>query len=228
MRTGGNHLIIGYKLTTYKLFSLLAALLGSFLWNQPVLAQATPPDQAILELREGYLIIRLPAYRAKIDTLEAFIARSTNPENKARLQSLLLETIESRDSLHAGYLQAFRNEYEFSKVAYFYDYEAHNLNTATYYNLDGERIAIGDIMHLPLYYLAFERTTESKLDGLLIYNRNMKLVPRPFPNNFTLGGLNVLFLKLSDKHFPSWRVSKMQKQFFKYYNAVKMMEATGH
>lgn len=222
----GYRLIIGYKLTTYKLIWLFAVTWAWIAFTHPVQGQRSDPEEAIKALREGYLIVRLPSYRAKIDTLESMIGRSTNETQKIRLQRLLDETVESRDSLQQGYIRAFKHQYHFSKVAYFYDYDAHNLNTAKYYNLDSEPIAIGDIMDKPLYYLFFERTVESKIDALVIYDRKLTIVPRPFPNNFSRGGLNFLFLKISDKNFPAWRVTKMQKQLIRYYNAVRMVEET--
>ena len=226
MNISGGSLIIGYKLTTYKLIWLLVVACVGFVFSAPVQAQGSDPEEAIKALREGYLIVRLPTYRSKIDTLESMIRRSTNEMHTVRMKRILEETIETRDSLQQGYIRALKHQYQFSKVAYFLDYDAHNLNTAKYYNLDNEPIAIGDIMDKPLYYLFFERTADSKIEALVIYDRNRKIVPRPFPNNFSRGGLNFLFLKISAKNFPAWRVSKMQKQLIKYYNAVRMAEET--
>ena len=226
MNINGGNRVIGYKLTTYKSICLIVLALAGIISGRSLHAQASDPEVAIKALHEGYLVVRLPSYRAKIDTLQSMISRSTNTANTTRLQHLLEETIETRDSLHQGYIRAFKNLYQFSKVAYFYDYDAHNLNTAKYFNLDNEPIAIADIMDKPLFYLFFERTVESKIDALVIYDRNLKIVPRPFPNNFSRGGINFLFLKISEKNFPAWRVSKMQKQLIRYYNAVRMVEET--
>ena len=219
----GNRLIIGYKLTTYKqIWVAIWLVLG--LYNAPLHAQGMEPAEAIKALREGYLIIRLPSYRAKIDTLESIILRTQDSNNRHRLERLLNETIETRDSLQAGYLRAFSNHYHFSKVAYVYDYDARNLEKATFFNLNGNSLNRAEFAGVPIFYLYFERTAESKIDGLVIYDQQLKIVPRPFPNNFTRSGLNLLFLKISDKNFPAWRVSKMQKQLIKYYNAVRMVE----
>lgn len=179
------------------------------------------PANAIKELREGYLIIRFPTYKSKIDTLTAMTARATDPKNKERLRKELQQTIEERDTLWADYIEAFKTRYTFSKVAYIYDYDAHDLNTAHYYNLEGESMAVADLSEGPLYYVFFERTEEDALDALVVYNRNMKKVPRPFPNDFMRGGINVLFLKISDKKFPSWRVGKMNKRFNDFFTAVQ-------
>lgn len=106
-------------------------------------------------------------------------------------------------------------------MAYIFDYDARNLNTATYYNLDGERIAVADLSEKPLFYLYFERTEVDAQDALVVYNRNLQKIPAPFPNDFIRGGINVLFLKISNKKFPSWRVGRMNKQFYKYHADVE-------
>ena len=186
-----------------------------------LVAQAAIPPTAIMELKDGYLLIRMPANKPKIDTLEAMTKRAKDPKDKARLEEQWQEAIGERDTLVSDYITAFKVNYHFSKVAYFFDYDGRDLNTASYYNLDGERISIGDLSEFKLFYLHFERTSESKMDALVIHDRFGGRVPNPFPNDFTQGGINVLFLKLSGKKFPTWRVGKMDKALFKYYESVK-------
>jgi len=200
------------KLLIMMIFFILAA------WRPiTVYGQAPDPVASIKDLKEGYLLVRLPAYKAKIDTLTAMSARSTDEKRKKRLDDQLREAIEERDTLLADYVDAFKNVYHFSKVAYFFDYDGRDLNTANYYNLDGDRIAVADLSEGPLFYLYFERTEVDAQDALVVYNRYIKKIPDPFPNDFMRGGINFLFLKLSDKKFPTWRVSRMDKKFYKYW-----------
>jgi len=35
-------------------------------------------------------------------------------------------------------------------------------------------------------------------------------------------GLNLIIVKFSSKKFPAWRVGKMNKRLWKFYNEVKM------
>jgi hypothetical protein len=209
------------KLWTTKLLIMMSFFILSTCRTMSASAQAADPVASIKDLKEGYLIVRFPAYRAKIDTLTAMVARSTDEKNKKRLEDQLQEAIEERDTLLADYIDAFKNAYHFSKVAYFFDYDGRDLNTANYYNLDGDRIAVGDLSEVPLFYLYFESTEIDPQDALVVYNRYIKKIPAPFPNDFILGGINVLFLKLSGKKYPTWRVSKMDKKFLKFYAEVK-------
>lgn len=215
---------IRFKLTTYRRLWLLGLLLAPLTGLFRLAAQAPDPASSIKNLHQGVLIVRFPTYSAKIDTLKAMISRSREENNKQRLQKWLKETMETRDTLLHDYIQAFRQHYHFSQVAYFYDVDAHDLDNAVYYNLDGKRLAPGDLADKPLFYLYFERTEESKIDALVIYNRQLKRIPRPFPGTFSRGGINFLFLKIAEKNFPAWRVSKMHKSLVRYYNAVMLRE----
>jgi hypothetical protein len=185
-------------------------------------AQAAVPPTAIMELKDGYLLVRIPTYKAKIDTLTAMTHRAKDPKDKAQLEKQLQEAISKRDTLLSDYVNAFKLNYHFSQVAYFFDYDARDLNKASYYNMDSERIPMNDLIGQKIFYLYFERTPESKMDALVIHDRFGGRIPNPFPNNFTLGGINTIFLKISDKKLPMWRIRKMDKAFFKYYAAVKL------
>ncbi|MDZ4748427.1 MAG: hypothetical protein SH808_08045 [Saprospiraceae bacterium] len=209
------------RIQEYKLLILTLISISTSIWYLPVYGQMTTPTNSIKELREGSLIIRFPTYKSKIDTLTAMAGRTGDPKNKSRLEKELNKTIQERDTFLADYIEAFKTKYDFSKVAYIFDYDARNLNTADYYNLDGERIAIADLSEKPLFYLYFERTAVDAQDALVVYNRYLQKVPAPFPNDFIRGGINILFLKISNKKFPSWRVGKINKQFYKYWEDVK-------
>lgn len=178
-----------------------------------LLSQAPDPVSSIRDLKEGTLIIRFPAYKAKIDTLERMISRTTDDKDLKRLTKELQATKEERDTLHADYIHAFKTVYTFSKVAWFYDSEGRDLNNATYYNLEGGKVAVADLSEKPIFYLYFDRSAEKSMDALLVYDRLQRKIPRPFPNDFTLGGINTLFLDLSGKKFPTWRVGKINKRF---------------
>lgn len=210
--------IIRVKLTTYRRLWVMAFFLLSLSPVHIVKGQNSDKVEPINQLHEGTLIVRFPTYRTKIDTLEALIGRSTSEQNKQRLQRLLQETIDDRDTLFEQYKKAFKENYNFSKTAYIFDYDARNMNTAHYFNMDSERLALADLMEKPLFYLFFERTEESKIDAMVIYDRKLQKVPYPFPNNFAQGGLNLFIVKISEKKFPSWRVGKMNKRFWKYYH----------
>ncbi len=206
---------------TYRPILLTGVILLSIHFLYPLTAQVPDPAKAAHDLREGYLLVRFPAYRAKVDTLNAMIQRAEDPDKKARLEKMLSETRADRDRQHEEYKQAFASEYRYSKVAYFYDFDAHHLQSTTYYLLDGMTILQEELAKYPLFYLHFERTSESRIDALVIYDQNGQKVPPPFPNNFSRGGINLIFLKIADRKFPAWRVEKMNKRMFRYLSELK-------
>ncbi|MFZ1677323.1 MAG: hypothetical protein WBP41_19245 [Saprospiraceae bacterium] len=211
--------IINGLLKTYNIPCLIWVLILATNGLYSIRAQSVDPVMSIRDLREGYLIVRIPASKAKIDTLQSMIARSTDNNSKLRLQRILDEAREERDSLLADYTRAFRDYYHFSKAAYFFDYEGRDLRKASFYNMDGTPFSKEEIGMKPVFYLYFERTEESHIDALVIYNVEGVRVPSPFPNNFTRGGINFLFLKVSEKKFPAWRVDRISKRLFKYWDA---------
>ena len=180
---------------------------------------AQDPGQAIRDLKEGTLIVRFPAFKSKIDTLQSMITRADS-QSKNRLTHLLNEALYERDSVRMDYMSAFKNYYDFSEVAYFFDNESKNMQSANFYNMDGEKISNQEINKLPVFYMVFERTNESKVDAIVIYDSNMKHIPRPFPNNFTRGGFGFLFVKASEKSFPEWRIKKINKKLHKFWSQV--------
>jgi hypothetical protein len=200
-------------------------MLAGATWpSSPLLGQAPDPVTSIKELKEGTLVIRFPAQKAKIDTLTSMAARTKDPDNKKRFEKELQQTIEERDTLVAHYVDAFKMKYDFSKVAYYFDYDGRDLNMAKYYNLDGEHIAVADLSEKPIFYLFFDRSEEMKMDALTISNRTLKKIPKPFPNEFTTGGINYLFVSLSNNTFESWRIKKMNKRLHMFWNDVMANE----
>ncbi|HEX5112650.1 MAG TPA: hypothetical protein VFV79_07375 [Saprospiraceae bacterium] len=213
---------IRFKLTTSTGIAIWAIFLLFLSGIHITKAQSTFTDLAISNLHDGYLIVRFPTYQSKIDTLKSMIARSSDEGTKKRLQKSLDDTVTDRDTFFKQYTGAFKAKYNFSKAAYFFDKDARDLNTATYYNMEGERISVGDLSENQLFYLYFERTEDSRIDAMVIYDRMQNKLRPPFPNNFAQAGFNFLWIGVSTHNYPSWRIDKMNKRLWKYFNEVKM------
>jgi hypothetical protein len=196
----------------YLIWVIVPVLFGA----NPLQAQTADPVQSIRDLKHGVLLVRIPTSRAKIDTLKAMIARSDNA-SKERLQRLFDNTVRERDTLFASYTRAFRDAYRFSDAGYYFDYEGHDMHSAHFYKMSGDPLSIEELSQKPVFYLYFERTGESQIDALVIRNAAGIEIPSPFPNRFIQGGFNFLFVKIADKKFPAWRVTKINKKLFKYW-----------
>lgn len=208
-------------LKIYRLLPALCLILLMICENR-LIAQPEPKNIAemIRDLKQGYLVIRFPGFKNKIDTLDAMIARSPDGPSKNRAIALHKEATEERDRIREDYIDAFENHYNFSKVAYFMDYESRDLSSAHYYSLNGSEIPHNELSKLPLFYLLFERTKDSKIDALVIYDRDMEIIPPPFPNNFTRGGFNLLFMNITSEKYAAWRVKKLNKKLHKFRDQV--------
>lgn len=209
--------LINGLLKTYKITYLVGVCILTTNAVLPLNAQSVDPVLSIRELKDGFLIVRIPASKAKIDTLQAMATRAKDEKSKHQIQKQLNSAIQERDTLLADYMEAFRNFYRFSNAAYYLDYEGRDLRKAPMYKMDGSPLLKEEIGMKPVYYLHFERTPESHIEALVIYNVEGIRIPPPFPNNFTQGGINFLFLKVSEKKFPSWRVDRINKRLYKYW-----------
>lgn len=178
------------------------------------------PVDAIRDLKKGYLLVRLPAFQNKIDTLNALIERCQDETSKKKFIALRDETLEERNQMKAEYLSAFQKNYKFSKAAYFFNSDHRTPSRIEYFNMNGDPIAYEEIRSGPVYYLVFSRTDESKIDALVILDEHMEPIPYPFPNNFSRGGINFLFAKLGGGTFPEWRIKKMNARLYKFWHAV--------
>lgn len=190
----------------------------------PLKAQSVDPVSSIKELKEGYLLVRMPAFKAKIDTLQSMFSRASDRASRSRLEKMLKDAKEERDTLLGDYTRAFRDFYHFSKVGYYLDDEGRDLHMTTFHNMNGDVLTKNEMGESPVYYLFFERTPDNNLEALVIYNNEGIQMPAPFPNYFARGGINFLFLKISNKKFPTWRVDRINKRFFKYWEEVKSEE----
>ena len=207
-------------LKTYKVLLLTGIVTFSINVLHPLQAQDPDPEQAILQLKEGFLIVRMPTSKPKIDTLTARVARTTDPDSKLQLQKQLDDAIEERDTLIEDYTKAFSQVYTFSHSAYYLDYEGRNLSNTPYYHMDGSLVSKEEIDQKPVFYLFFDRAEDGNTDLLIIRNREGKEIPPPFPNRFSRSGINFLFLKISERSFAEWRIEKINERLLKYWKKV--------
>lgn len=201
---------------TYRFFPLIWLVVVSVL-GPPLKAQ--DPIQSIRDLKQGFLIVRFPGYKSKIDTLISMISRAEG-KSKERLEKMLSETTYERDSVREDYMTAFRDHYDFSKTAYFMDYEGRDLSKANFTSMNGSPISFKEMSGQPHLYLIFEKTQDSKIDAIVIYDQDMKWLPSPFPNNFSRGGINFLFVSLMEKKVPEWSVKRINKRFHRFWGQV--------
>ena len=178
----------------------------------------------IESLRAGLVVMRLPTSQAKIDTLEAMRGRATDEKAIRRIEKELAKTIEDRDKLTTGYLDAMRAEYRFSDAAYVFDRELLDPGTAKlrFITPRGDSIVSWrDADPARLFLLRFERTSDSAVEALVVYGPDGRVPPDPFPSAFVLGGLSSFWNGLMGKSHEQWRIRSMNKRFADFYHSVR-------
>ena len=80
--------------------------------------------QKISGLQDGVLIVRLESDRRKIEALEQLVsAPDISMKERRRLEVTLMEAREEAALNTTGYVDAFRDFYDFSDVVFMYDYQ---------------------------------------------------------------------------------------------------------
>ena len=76
---------------------------------------------AIKELKEGILIVSIPTFQKKIDTLESLLKRETNEKKRLWLTAELTKAKNESNIAPAQIQENFRMHYDFSEVLFMDD-----------------------------------------------------------------------------------------------------------
>lgn len=206
---------------------LIPALFGLMMIPVRSVAQKQAAYDAIEQLHDGVLVLRIPTQQTKIDTLEAMLRRSTDATARKRLEKELTKTIEDRDQRSTAYRAAFQSEYDFSAAAYLFDRELLTPATAQarFFTPAGDSVvALSAVDPARLFYLRFERTSDSGIEALILYGPDGRIPPEPFPAEFALGGLSNLWNSLMGKSHEMWRIRTMNKRFGDFLHGVRSIQ----
>ncbi|MDX1476524.1 MAG: hypothetical protein R3301_02420 [Saprospiraceae bacterium] len=182
-------------------------------------APAVPSaEQHIDWLAEGTLLVRLPANRSKMQAIEKALADETLSERaRDRLVALLAETKEETAAQQQAYVTAFQDEYNFSDVGFFFDYDTPAVLEGWGNVYDFDLMSEKEIsLDKPWYILSIGRTPESRVSGLVVLDHQLDPVPRPFPNSVITSGFAVIGAWLSADPAEHYFVRKLQKNLDRF------------
>ncbi len=146
-------------------------------------------EQAIIDLHEGALVVRLKSKRNKIAKLEESLASpALTDSDKKKLTKELASTIEERDKYNFELAESFDANYKFSAVYFMYD-------TASIALKNGEKsgfllnkklevdpdITITQDSFFVIYSGTLDATNTTGLEALIIMDRRFDVLPSPFP-----------------------------------------------
>jgi len=221
-----------------QLFTLIITFSTMFpLTNAQTETNDMPPrildqDEAshkIVGLKDGILLVKLTSDRRKIATLESQAAASPNDK---KIKKKLEDAIAYREEFNKEWRASILNEYSFSEVMFFYDYDSKQLleNVKSGIFLD-ENFNIDPSLNIDnqFFLVLGEGTTEdSGMDAYIIYNSSMQPLNKPFPyyfrkNDFFRVVLSI-FNSKAKRHRATDKIAKdIHEAFSKFYSRAAPM-----
>lgn len=183
-------------------------------------------EEAIKTLKGGYLLVRLTSDKRKIEELERQV--SANPSDR-KLAKKLASTIAHRREFNEKLTEGFEEHYDFSKVLYFYDYDAKKL-------LAGDRsgIFLNDFFEVDpdlsldtedFLVLSEGSAGDSGIEAYIVHDSLMDPLAKPFPYYYRRNDFFKVFFSVFDSKSPKYRnhtkvVKDMNESFYNFYSRV--------
>ncbi len=165
----------------------------------------TSAQEAILQLKEGTLIVKLIEQQKKIDMLL-----------KAGKKEEAIAFEEEQKRQNENLIQAFSTNYTFSRVLFIYSYNMGKLadgDPSVLFTSEGKGVA--DVP--PIYlFIELSESPEQGVDGFVVRDRNNDHLNKPFPYFVSQYDL----FHLSRLSFPKM-IKKWEKKLNSYYSKVK-------
>ena len=199
-------------------------------------AQMPDPAQAVRDLNEGVLVVRLRTQSNKIGKLEEYLGRET-PGTSAyeRLAQQLEETIRETTLENDRLVSAFADLYRFSDVLFVYDTLAPRLKEDDpsgifmrepgaidpSLSLDGRPFLIAS-----MGVIVSGQAASGHDESLVVYDRRFNALPRPFPGYQGMTTIQMLWLGLSKSEDEvrelniRYAVERLNNKLFRYHNKV--------
>ena len=172
-----------------------------------------PSFTAINDLKNGFLLLKLPTKTRELNAYEAQIQRfSSDIEHVARIENFRYSTIAQVRTLQNDLIAGFKNDYNFSEVVITYDtsktiFYDKNMLVKEDFSLEGKKYLIlsnRKVMHEAENILK---------DAFVLTDKDGDVLEPPFPSEIPIRFKNLRLLQYSKKQFP--RVSKQEKEVHK-------------
>ena len=172
----------------------------------------------IAALEGNTLLVRLPSNRKKIQSIEASLSNDDLSEKgRLRLAQLLESTRQETEEMHENYIQAFRDEYSFSSFGLFFDYDTPAVLEGWGKVYQDDLVSPVDVAwDQPWYVLSLGQTPDSRLDGMVVLDHQLDVVPRPFPNNVLTSGMAAIGAWFAGGPSEHYFVRKLQKNLARF------------
>lgn len=202
-----------------KLLLLLLWLVSFPAFSQEV----TDPRQAVTDLKDGVLVVRLRTRANKMAKLQELMSKESpgSPAYK-RLAAELQETREEVSRENEVLTTAFHEIYRFSEVCFLADSLAPSLKS------DNPPLPVAGRFYLVagLGAVAYSEGASGDDNSLIVYDRNFNQMQRPFPAYTGVSTIRLLWksFSLQEEEIQAYHYRKMvgrlNKKLFNYYDEV--------
>ena len=183
----------------------------------------------IKELKSGVLVVRLKTGNNKLKALERVAnSPSVSNEDKGKFQMRIAEAKKETKLENEHLIQAFKEDYFFSEILYFFDTSVYLLKekvqSGYFLNEDMEidpNIHLGDTPFLIAFY-GSSSIAANGLEGLVVMDENFQELGYPFPH-FTgvrtiKKVLGKFFEKRDDLYYFKMMVQRFNRQLERGYD----------
>ena len=191
-------------------------------------------EEAIMDLHDGALVVRLKSKRNKIEKLEASIASpALSEKDRKKLQKELETTIAENNEFNAELANAFAEFYTFSAVYFMYDTSSVALKNGEKSNLFLDKnlnpdpnITMTESSFFVVYNGILDAQDNTGMEALIIMDSQLEKLTSPFPyyirvNNFWRTIERFFAPKNAIKRDSRKIVSKLDYNLNNYYKKVK-------
>jgi len=177
---------------------------------------------AIKELKEGVLIVSIPTFQKKIDTLESLIKREENEKKRLWLAEQLAKAKKESDLAPTQIQESFGMYYDFSDVLFMDDTSGTHLKRGNYKNIFLNQEAVNlDGRNFFVHKPSVLQTSNLLRDATV--DKNFVPLEPPFPHIFRRRNSIIHYYDPKEEYvFGSNYVKTLNQQFWTYYaNADK-------
>jgi len=179
----------------------IGLFLAIVMWSTlPQAQQVYDGYQAFKDVREGYLIVRLPGFEKKLQVIDSLLEspdlsdRSVNILYRERARS-----IADRELIQRWYPVVFDSAYTFSKTAYIYTHETDDFEAGRLRARNASGDDIEGVVDGPFIFATLEGLFG---DPLTFSSHDHQVIGYPMPEKIEVPG--VLALTTLFKSMPEW------------------------
>lgn len=190
--------------------------------------QAQPDaEDAIRRLKNGALIMRLPAYAQKIAALEEIIATNNDQSAVRRSKKLLAKTQKEAREENLRIIRSFRKFYNFSTVYFTYDTSITTLRSGAYQGIflnddlsPAPQISLPNGNFLLVHIGYTDPATTQRSEALILTDLSLTQIAAPFPSAIRYNAQSVM-LGLNKESTRQKQIKSLNTRLTRFYNGIE-------